>query len=154
MGYSDLLKGRVSAIGQVYTITTVTHDRTRHFENPANAAILIHALRYVEHYKRTRSLAWVVMPDHLHWLVRLRRGDLAECMKLLKWRSAVQINHFGEGAGRIWQPGYYDHALRRQESLRTQARYILANPVRAGLTRAVGEYPYAWCRWQLDAGRC
>jgi hypothetical protein len=39
-----------------------------------------------------------------------------------------------------------DHALKRDESLLEAARYIVANPLRAGLAEQAGEYPYAWCR--------
>jgi len=41
---------------------------------------------------------------------------------------------------RIWQPGFHDRALRRQEDLRAVARYVVANPIRAGLAETVGDY--------------
>jgi REP element-mobilizing transposase RayT len=40
-----------------------------------------------------------------------------------------------------WQEGFHDHALRREEDLRDIARYIVLNPVRAGLVRNIREYP-------------
>ena len=40
--------------------------------------------------------------------------------------------------------------LRGDECLRTQAMYIAANPVRAGLATRIGEYPYVWSRWLLE----
>lgn len=43
--------------------------------------------------------------------------------------------------GRLWQPGFHDHAVRREESLEAIARYIVANPLRAGLVKKVGDYP-------------
>jgi len=44
---------------------------------------------------------------------------------------------------RLWQPGYHDRILRDDESTEATARYILENPVRGGLARQIGEYPYA-----------
>ena len=81
------------------------------------------------------------MPDHLHWLIELRTGTLAGCMQILKSRSGRSIAGRVDASAPIWQPGYYDHALRGDECLRTQAMYIAANPVRAGLATRIGEYP-------------
>ncbi|MEG2798132.1 MAG: transposase, partial [Pseudomonas sp.] len=43
--------------------------------------------------------------------------------------------------GTIWQKGYFDRALRREEDLKVMARYIIANPLRAGLVEHIGQYP-------------
>ncbi|MFE3969609.1 transposase [Stenotrophomonas sp. YIM B13575] len=143
--------GRWSQTGNVYAITAVTYARRRWFDDEANVDLLIEALRTVERTGRTCSLAWVIMPDHLHWLIQLRSGTLAGCMQILKSRSGRSIGRYVDADTPIWQPGYYDHALRSDECLRMQAMYIAANPVRAGLAARIGEYPYAWSRWPLEA---
>ena len=84
------------------------------------------------------------MPDHVHWLMELRSGSLATCMNIFK-----SISSRKPGAGKAWQMGYHDHALRRDESIEQAARYIVGNPIRAGLAEYVGEYPHAWCRWDV-----
>lgn len=43
---------------------------------------------------------------------------------------------------RLWQPSYWDHVLREDESILPFVRYILENPVRAGLVDSREEYPY------------
>jgi len=111
--------GRWSQTGNVYAITTVTHARRRWFDDEANVDLLIEALRTVERTGRTCSLAWVIMPDHLHWLIELRRGTLAGCMQILKSRSGRSIARRVDADAPIWQPGYYDHGLRSDECLRT-----------------------------------
>ncbi|MGE6332492.1 REP-associated tyrosine transposase [Stenotrophomonas sp. NPDC077659] len=142
--------GRWSQTGNVYAITTVTHARRGWFHDGANADLLVEALRTVERTGRTCSLAWVIMPDHLHWLIELRHGTLAGCMQILKSRSGRAIARRVDANAPIWQPGYYDHALRSDECLRAQAMYIAGNPVRAGLATYLGEYPHAWSRWPLQ----
>jgi len=87
------------------------------------------------------SMAWVVMPDHLHWLVELRQGSLAELMCRIKSRSSRSINLMLGDSGQRWQRGYYDRALRRDEDLRAAARYIIMNPIHAGWVKRVGDYP-------------
>ena len=149
MASPRLRYGRYSHSGNVYLLTTATLGREPHFADAANVAILVDALRFVERSGFSHSLAWVVMPDHLHWLMELREGALAECMSLLKSRSSRRLNQRLDRRGTLWQHGYHDHAIRTDESLHEKAMYIMANPVRAGLACAVGEYPYAWCRWPL-----
>lgn len=47
----------------------------------------------------------------------------------------------------LWAPGFHDHALRREESIVDAARYIVLNPVRAGLVRCAGDYPFWDAVW-------
>jgi len=96
---------------------------------------------------RTESLAWVVMPDHLHWMFLLRATSLATVVRTTKSRAAKAINQLGKTRGAVWQSGYYDQLLRDENQWRMQALYIMANPLRAGLAAAENDYPYAWCRW-------
>ena len=79
-------------------------------------------------------LAFVFMPDHLHLLVQGREGaSLPRFMKRFKQLTAFWFKQqFGES---LWQKGYYDHVLRGDEDLVKGARYIIENPVRAGLVR-------------------
>ena len=51
---------------------------------------------------------------------------------------------------RLWQPFGYEHILRADERVEVVARYILENPVRAGLARVVSEYPFVGSQvWDL-----
>jgi len=144
-----LQRGRVSIPGGYYVLTTVTFDRRPVFNLPCNAQIIIESLREVERAAISRSFAWVVVPDHVHWLIQLRKGTLGACMQRFKSRSSRLIGRMSGSGTRLWQPSYFDDALRSEEWLRTQALYIAANPVRAGLSATLGDYPYAWCRWPL-----
>ena len=42
----------------------------------------------------------------------------------------------------VWRSGYYDRAIRCEEQIKTAARYIVANPLRAKLVDRVGNYPF------------
>jgi len=86
-------------------------------------------------------LAWVVMPDHFHWLVELKHSTLAQLVLATKSRSARAVNARLGRSGRFWQKGFHDRAIRREEDLQAVARYIIANPLRAGLVRRVQDYP-------------
>jgi REP element-mobilizing transposase RayT len=81
------------------------------------------------------------MPDHLHWLIQLQDGSLDRLMQRFKSRSAKRVNARLGTDGQVWQKGYHDHAVRVEDDIRQLARYVVANPVRAGLVRRVGDYP-------------
>lgn len=87
------------------------------------------------------------MPDHLHWLVQLKTGSLNQLMQRLKSRSAISLNRLHGTHGAIWQKGYHDRAIRDEEDLRDVARYIVANPLRAGLVKRIGDYPFWDATW-------
>ncbi|MBK9326291.1 MAG: transposase [Hydrogenophilales bacterium] len=143
MSYSELRKGRYSEPGREYLITVVTHERCRYFENLKAARALIAVMRALESEGVLHWLAWVVMPDHLHGLVSLgETADLSNAMNTLKGRSARAINRLLGRVGAFWQEGFHDHALRREEDRLHIARYIVANPLHAGLVEHVGDYPH------------
>lgn len=148
MSYDNLRKGRFSIPEQVYSITTVTHNRVPLFNNFNLARLLVRELRRLHDNDRVTSLAWVIMPDHLHWLLQLNEHwPLSKVMKSVKANSALSINRQLDRRGSIWQKAYFDHAIRKHEDIRHIARYIVANPLRADLSRNIGDYPHWYCIW-------
>jgi len=145
----DLRKGRYSEPGRIYLLTTVTRERRPLFREFSLARCCIQAMRFEHERGVVNSLAFVVMPDHLHWLVELHQGDLADLMKSFKCRVTSQANRRGGLSGSIWHSGYHDHALRKEEDLVTMARYLVANPLRAGLVKKLNDYPH-WDAVWLD----
>ena len=101
----------------------------------------VQELQYVQDQLGVQSLAWVLMPDHLHWLLQLNNdASLASTISVFKGRSARSVNQYLGCTGGLWQKGFYEQAIRRDESLRQVARYIVANPLRAGLVKKLGDY--------------
>jgi REP element-mobilizing transposase RayT len=103
--------------------------------------MVVDQFRAAQEQRRANSLAWVVMPDHFHWLIELQQCSLRELMQSTKSLSTRAVNiSIGRG-GSLWQQGYHDRALRRDEDLVKLARYVVANPLRAGLVEKLGDYP-------------
>jgi REP element-mobilizing transposase RayT len=139
----DLRKGRASMPGQIYLVTTITKGRAPLFSDLHFGRILVRAMRHQHQAGALDSLAFVVMPDHLHWLLALGAGcSLSNVVGQTKRYSAQHINQIRDAKGQaVWQDGFHDHAIRREEDLREVARYIIANPIRAGLVTRIGDYP-------------
>jgi len=143
MSYADLAKGRYSQGGQIYFVTTVLADRSqRWFEAFSLARLVVNEMRKLDECGTVHSMAWVVMPDHVHWLFQLGDAEvLSSVIKGFKARSAHQVNRHLQRSGSVWQKAFYDHALRQDDDVRDIARYIVANPLRAGLVAQIGDYP-------------
>lgn len=80
------------------------------------------------------------MPDHFHWLIELDRTTLPVLMGRTRSRISVALNRQRRRKGAVWQRGYHDRGIRREEDVQAIARYIVANPLRAGLVKRVGDY--------------
>ncbi|AEY02069.1 hypothetical protein GU3_11570 [Oceanimonas sp. GK1] len=142
MTYQDALAGRCSLEGQIYHVTICTWRRYPFFDNYWAGRQVVKTLCHLERQQLAHSMAWVLMPDHLHWLFQLNHSaSLSGVVHTFKGRSARIVNCYLRRTGACWQRGFYDHAIRQEEDVQQIARYIIANPLRAGLVKRVGDYP-------------
>ena len=98
-------------------------------------------------------IAYCFMPDHIHILAegKAESANLSLFITIAKQRSAHVARRWIRG--RLWQAGYFDRVLRENDSTFAVARYIVQNPVRAGLVRSPVEYPFCgssiWSKEEL-----
>jgi len=78
---------------------------------------------------------YVIMPDHVHLFVR---GD--NSFELGIWIRGLKRTL--SSTPNVWQPGFFDHILRSDESYSEKWNYVRENPVRAGFVREAEEWPY------------
>ena len=136
-----LRTGRYSQRGGIYLLSTVVLNRRPVFRDFRLGRCVVREMMDAQRWSQAQSLAWVLMPDHLHWLVQLQEASLHNLMRQVKSRSTKAVNDACGSKGQLWQAGFHDRALRKEEDLRATARYVVANPVRAGLVAKVGDYP-------------
>jgi putative transposase len=146
-GTQVLRKGRQSIPGQVYLLTCVSAMRRPLFANPLVAEPVCDTIRSTTAWGDATLLCWVLMPDHWHGLVQLAHDDLPSVMRRFKSLSTKRSLGPSCSDCRLWAQGFHDRALRQDEDLLTAARYIVANPVRAGLVQRVRDYPYWGAVW-------
>ncbi|HEV7121871.1 MAG TPA: transposase [Rhodanobacter sp.] len=146
-GHQALRKGRVSLSGQIYLLTIVTESRIPHFTDTELARTACRMMLAPRVWGDANALCWVLMPDHWHGLVELGdHDDLSVVMNRFKSLLSKAVQSLARVPFR-WARGFHDHALRRDEDLLAAARYIIANPVRAGLVTKVNDYPYWNSTW-------
>jgi len=105
MSYSELRRGRASIGWQIYLVTTVTRERARLFTNLYFGRFVVRALHSQTAHACAQTLAYVVMPDHLHWLLQMHPGcKLSAVVQSAKGRSAIEINRARAIASRCGSP--------------------------------------------------
>ncbi len=135
-----LRRGRRSLPGHCYLIKIVTQQRRPWFQGLPHAGIACRTFYANTVCEHGDTLAYVVMPDHIHWLVQLK-GELSDLTRLYKAKVSLEI---GES---IWQRGFHDRAIRKEDDISQAARYLVANPLRAGLVQDIRHYPYWNAAW-------
>jgi len=92
---------------------------------------------------------YVIMPDHVHFFVRGNPDFvISSWVGGLKRAMSVAGLNQSQGTRRpiqrksLWQPGFFDHVIRNDESYAQKWEYVRENPVRAGLVAEWREWPY------------
>jgi REP element-mobilizing transposase RayT len=144
----DLRKGRWSEPGRIYLVTTRAVAERAVLNHLFCARAVVKAMHWHDEVGNSATWAFVVMPDHLHWLFELKGGgDLSNVVGRVKSYSSRLVNQMTGSSGPLWQPGFHDRALRAEEDLRAVARYVVMNPVRAGLAKSPRQYGHWDARW-------
>jgi putative transposase len=102
--------------------------------------------------ERFALIAYCFMPDHLHLLIK-GGCEASDCRAFVRRAKQYSGFYYAKAhGGKLWQRYGYDHVLRDEEKTAIVARYILNNPVRAGLVKRIEDYPYCGSlEWPLEA---
>jgi putative transposase len=119
------LSAEVYRSGHCFSVTIVTSDRRPIFRDQSRAARAIDCLRESSERFSAEIYAFCFMPDHVHVLGKTPEGvRFDEFVRHFKQLTGFRLSR-DPGTVRVWQPSYFDHALRREEELEATARYIL-----------------------------
>jgi len=126
-----------------YFVTILTKDHTAYLKEAEVIDSLIDILIETARSERFDVLAYFFMSDHFHLLVigKDDKSNLKKFISLFKQKSGYWFKkNYNEN---LWHISYYDHILRKEESIENVALYILENPVRKGLVSDFREYPFS-----------
>ena len=111
------------------------------------------AIKWTRHAHPFVIHGWVVLPDHMHYVISLPDGDadFALRWRLIKshfsksianaeWRSETRQRRGERG---IWQRRYWEHLIRDEKDLAAHMDYVHINPVKHGLVARVSDWPYS-----------
>ena len=143
--------------GYWYFITTSTFNYHPVFEDPDNASIAVNVLYSLRNQQKLYVLSWVIMPEHVHFIIVLRKYSLSKIMQEYKKSTSRLVNISKNTTGRKnWMDGYHDRVIRTDSELRIKINYIHFNPVKRDLAKAPEDYYFssAYEKWETDLDLC
>lgn len=143
--------------GGSYFFTVVTARRARILANDSARGCLRDAIRWCREDFPFHIDALVMLPDHIHAIWTLPAGD---CDYSKRWgivkkrftetwlerggpEQTVTASRMRNRRRGIWQPRFWEHALRDERDYQNHLDYLHFNPVKRGLVNNVAEWPYS-----------
>ena len=142
--------------GMCFSLTLGTADRDRVFTDAKLVDACIKELNVTAAKYDLSVFAYCFMPDHLHLLAAAPEGvGMLNAVRHFKQLTSYRFRNLPQYRGEaLWQRGFYDHALRKEEDINVVAGYIWGNPVRAGIVVDINAYSHwgslVWSRQELS----
>ena len=134
---------RFSYIGtHEYSITCCTFSRRRYFTMNQVVDVVRTKLLHIAGVSRFEIPAYCFMPDHVHFVAAGTSVDSNLRRFVHAWKQQTGYAHRQSTSSQLWQGGFYDHVLRDEEDRPAVIRYLLENPIRAGLVADLRCYPH------------
>ena len=143
---ADLRKHRFSEPGAAYLVTKCrASDLPFPLTRSGAAEAIARSIRWHQERRYADLLAFVVMPDHIHWAFVLDgRRSLAEIVKGFASVTSRDIQvAMGSRCPAVWQEEFHDRALRQLEQTWRTVDYVHDNPVRKALCEDATEWPWS-----------
>ena len=138
---------------KTYFITASAYMHQNLFQRTETADLLLVTLFRYRDADEFLVHEFVVMPNHIHLLLSVDDDHaIGRAVQMIKGGFSFAMGKAGLKLKAAWQPSYYEHRVRDAEEYGRMRAYIRDNPVRRGLVRTAGEYPYSSARtaWHLD----
>ena len=136
--------------GHIFFVTVSTYHKYPWFSrHPSLCQASIQLIKDLSSTHKLKIFAWCIMPDHIHLLVQ--GSNIVDFIRLMKGRLTPIARSIDAGR-KLWQRSFFDHAIRKEESLHDIACYIWENPIRAKITDEPTSYRWSgsevWPDWR------
>ncbi len=126
------------------------------FRDDHDRACFVKRLEECVKHTHTRIMAWALMPNHVHLLLRTGQTPLYKFVHKLLTGHAVYFNRRYDRVGHLFQNRYKSILVQSEKYFMKLVRYIHMNPVKTGIVssiEALNEYPWTGHFGLLNANR-
>jgi REP element-mobilizing transposase RayT len=134
----------------VYHVMARGHERSQIFRSDSDFDRFLHVLADVVRDHGWYVHAYCLMPNHYHLLLETPRGRLSEGMRGINGRYAQWFNNRHERTGHLFESRFRSILVDKEAYLLELTRYIVLNPVRAGLCHTPEDW--RWSNFRATAG--
>lgn len=125
-------------------------DSGNYGEKYLSIPVCAEAVEYSLHYPNQKDyleICYSIMPNHFHLVFKLLKDNkgISKIMQSIKRISSINCNKILKRRGKFWQDESYDRLIRDEKELYSVIKYILLNPVKAGLVEDWNEWEYSYC---------
>ncbi len=142
--------------GGNYFFTLVTYQRSPIFEEAKNVEILKISINKIRKKFPFSLDAIVILPDHLHCLMKLPENDndFSTRLRLIKRDFSKKINAAinQRNEKTVWQRRFWEHLIRDEDDWRKHMDYIHYNPVKHGLVKSASDWPHSSFHYYVQTG--
>ncbi|MGH7467008.1 MAG: REP-associated tyrosine transposase [Longimicrobiales bacterium] len=128
--------------GCVFHLTSRSSGREHWFDEELRDDI-VRVIRDALHRTDARLIAFVIMSNHMHLIVKQGNAPLARLMQPVGRRTALLVQKKHGRSGHILERGFHDRECASSDHLRQAIYYIHRNPVKAGLCAVASEYHWS-----------
>ncbi len=144
---------RVLSKSGIYHVVMQGVDHHRIFEDEEDDCRFLEILAQCREQSRFDILAYCLMDDHIHLLIKTYEEPLGALMKRVTVRFVLWYNKKHDRVGRLFHDRFKSEPVDSEDYLLTVFRHILQNPVEAGLVDDPWAYPWSSAKEYLeDAG--
>jgi putative transposase len=140
---------RIEFAGALYHVTSRGDQRAAIYRDDDDRRAWLRAMGLVAERFNFSIPAFCQMSNHYHLLVETAEGNLSQGMRQLNARYSQYFNWRHDLAGHVFQGRYKAILVQREQYLLELIRYIVLNPVRAGMVRSAAEWPWSSHRYTL-----
>ena len=134
----------------IYNVGSRGNNKETMFRDATDWIEFLRLLAKVSVRHRWEGWAYCLMGSHFHLVVQPPYRGLSEGMQTLNAGYAVRTNRRYNRIGHLVQNRFYSHEVENEEHLLELCRYVVLNPVRAGLCRSPADWP--WSSYRATAG--
>jgi len=121
--------------GGTYFFTLVTFHRRRYFDTSEKLDHLLSIIRQVQRSKPFELIAYCLLPDHVHVLLKLPEKDSNFPIRIREIKRLTTLwmrKELKGDAETIWQDKYWEHTIRDERDLQIHFDYVHYNPIKHG----------------------
>ena len=128
-------------------ITTVTKNQQPLLISPDYLRTFWFTVERVQNIHPFDLIAYVILPDHFHWLIRPRNelSNFSSIMHSFKRNFTVNVKKIlgNKKSVRFSQSGFWDHVIQSENDFKNHLTYIHWNPVKHGYVEEPEEWPHS-----------
>jgi putative transposase len=141
---------RLEFPGALYHVTARGNAQQPIFLNDQDRKVFLHVLGQTLKACNALCHAYCLMTNHYHLMIETPDGNLSQVMKQLNGIYTQRFNRRNRRVGHVFQGRFKSIVVDKDSYLLQLCRYIVLNPVRAGMVTHPGEHP--WSSYNATAG--